>query len=215
LDSCVMLAELGRAFDVCPVYVRSRLRWEEAEMHWLRRILATESFRGCEPLVVLDLPCDDLYGRHWSVCGEDVPGYDAETASNYLPGRNLLLLSKVAVLCALRAIDGVAMAPLAENPFADGSPEFFRLFETAASTALGRAVRIELPFRHLEKADVIRRAAGIPLELTFSCLQPVGVEHCGHCTKCAERRRGFLAAGVPDPTRYRRHVGDGAASKSR
>jgi 7-cyano-7-deazaguanine synthase len=43
---------------------------------------------------------------------------------------------------------------------------------------------------------------GLPLELTFSCLRPVGGLHCGRCNKCAERRRGFAEAGLPDPTQY-------------
>lgn len=53
--------------------------------------------------------------------------------ANYLPGRNLLLLSKVVVLCALHGVERVAMAPLSSNPFPDGTPEFFRAFPNAAS----------------------------------------------------------------------------------
>lgn len=203
LDSSVMLAELTRSYDdVTPVYVRAGLLWEEAEIHWLRRILATEAFRTSLPLVVLELPCRDVYGSHWSLSGTDVPGYRADVASNYLPGRNLLLLSKVAVFCALHDIERIATAPLADNPFADATPEFFHLFGSAASAALGRPLRVEVPFRRLEKAEVIRRGHGLPLELTFSCLRPVGLYHCGTCTKCAERQRGFFETRVPDPTHY-------------
>ncbi|MDO8730180.1 MAG: 7-cyano-7-deazaguanine synthase, partial [Candidatus Omnitrophota bacterium] len=42
----------------------------------------------------------------------------------------------------------------------------------------------------------------LPWEKTFSCLNPKDHRHCGRCQKCAERRAGFRAAGVTDPTRY-------------
>jgi 7-cyano-7-deazaguanine synthase len=57
----------------------------------------------------------------------------------------------------------------------------------------------------MNKADVIRLGAslGVPFELTLSCMQPRDGLHCGRCSKCRERRDGFLEAGIADPTRYR------------
>src|SRR5439155_297359 len=53
------------------------------------------------PLVQVELPAAPLYGRtHWSVSGRGVPGARAALASNYLPGRNLLLGAVAAVHCA-------------------------------------------------------------------------------------------------------------------
>ncbi|MGH7897922.1 MAG: 7-cyano-7-deazaguanine synthase [Candidatus Binatia bacterium] len=205
LDSCVMLRALASAEDpVTPVYVRTGLLWESAELHWVERFLAAADLPGTSQLKILDLPVGDLYGRHWSLTGEAVPGFETRLDSNYLPGRNLLLLSKVAVFAALKGIERIAMAPLTDNPFPDGSLEFFRAFEAAARLALSAPLRIEVPFRALDKAEVIRRGKGLPLDLTFSCIRPDGFEHCGDCTKCAERQRGFSAAGVADPTRYRK-----------
>jgi len=42
----------------------------------------------------------------------------------------------------------------------------------------------------------------VPFELTMSCMKPAGGRHCGLCSKCRERRDGFSAAGVRDPTEY-------------
>lgn len=205
LDSAVMLAELVLEADtVFPLYVRTGLRWEEAELHWIRRLLTTEVMRPCAPLSVLELPVEDIYGDHWSLTGRDVPGYDTSLDSNYLPGRNLLLLSKAAVFCAMRGVPRIALAPLSANPFPDGTLEFFRAAEEAIDRGLAFRVKIELPFRSMAKAEVIQRGRHLPLELTFSCIQPVGIEHCGDCTKCAERQHGFAAAHIPDPTPYRR-----------
>jgi 7-cyano-7-deazaguanine synthase len=42
----------------------------------------------------------------------------------------------------------------------------------------------------------------MPLECTFSCIDPVGDTHCGRCNKCAERRHAFQIAEIPDLTPY-------------
>jgi 7-cyano-7-deazaguanine synthase len=57
----------------------------------------------------------------------------------------------------------------------------------------------------MHKADVIRLGAslGVPFELTLSCMEPKDGLHCGRCSKCRERRDGFLEARIPDPTQYR------------
>jgi 7-cyano-7-deazaguanine synthase len=195
---------------VTPVYVRTGLVWEAAELHWLRRFVEEASLLRAARLRAFDLPVGDLYGEHWSLTAEGTPGFDSALDSNYLPGRNLLLLAKIAVFAAIEGIDTVALALLVDNPFPDGTPEFFQDFAAAASRGLAKPFRVELPFRGLAKAEVVRRSRGLPVHLTFSCIRPVGLAHCGACTKCAERQHGFAAAGVRDPTSYvrRREGGD-------
>jgi 7-cyano-7-deazaguanine synthase len=203
LDSSVLLAELVcRGNAVQPIYVRSGLRWEAVERYWLRRFLRALRAPRLQRLTELTLPVSDVYGAHWSISGKGTPGYDAPLDSNYLPGRNLLLLSKAAVFCAQHDIAAIALAVLRDNPFADGTPEFFRRFAATARCAFRVPFEVRTPFRRLSKSAVIRRAQSLPLHLTFSCVQPSGRLHCGTCTKCAERKRGFQLAGVLDPTRY-------------
>jgi len=202
LDSAVLLAELARQRPVQPVYIRSGLHWESAERYWLRRYLGRVASPRLRPLVDLALPAGDVYGDHWSVSGRGTPGYAAAVDSNYLPGRNLLLLSKAAVFCARHQVRAVALAVLRDNPFSDARPEFFRQFAAVVRCALGSPFEILTPFRQLSKAAVIRRGAGLPLQLTFSCAHPAGRRHCGECTKCAERQRAFTLAGVDDPARH-------------
>jgi 7-cyano-7-deazaguanine synthase len=67
---------------------------------------------------------------------------------------------------------------------------------------LGGHLKIIRPFEGLSKGEVLRLGAGLPLHETFSCLKPVEGRHCGRCNKCAERRRAFLAVGLPDRTHY-------------
>ncbi len=205
LDSSVMLADLARhGRHVFPLYIRAGLKWERVEIAILRRFIARLSMANIEQPALLELPMTDVARAHWSVTGKRVPGFDAPLASNYIPGRNLSLLTKASVFCALNRIGQIAIAPLESNPFPDARPEFFRAFERAASLGLDLPLKVIAPFAGMEKCDVIRRGRGLPLELTLSCARPRGMIHCGACTKCAERIEGFREAGVPDPTRYAR-----------
>jgi len=77
----------------------------------------------------------------------------------------------------------------------NATPVFFRHFAAAAGEALGMRLRVIAPLRGLTKEQVIRRGRGLPLHLTFSCINPKRGRACGRCNKCAERRRAFRAAG--------------------
>jgi 7-cyano-7-deazaguanine synthase len=203
LDSAVLLAEAVRAYPaVYPLYVRVGSFWEEAEEAHLRRFLAAIAGPALRPLVVLEQPVADLYGPHWSLTGDNVPGPDTPDAAVYLPGRNVLLLAKPLLWCLLNGVPELATAPLGSNPFPDATPEFYDTFAAAVGRAVGGSVRVLRPYADLSKTDVLRRAAGLPLGETFSCIRPVGGRHCGRCNKCAERQTGFAAAGMTDPTVY-------------
>jgi 7-cyano-7-deazaguanine synthase len=203
LDSAVLLAEsLPRHRAVWPLYVRCGLRWEEAELHHLSRFLERVAAPALRPLVVLEMPVSDLYGEHWSLTGQGVPGSETPDEAVFLPGRNVLLLAKAILWCHLHGVEVLALAALAANPFPDATPAFFAAFTAAINGAVGGRVRVCQPYAALRKVDVLRRAAGLPLEWTFSCLCPSGARPCGACNKCAERRRAFAEAGLPDPTPY-------------
>lgn len=203
LDSAVLLHRLvlsGRR--VTPLYIRCGLSWEPAELYWLRRFLRAFRSPGLAPLLIVDVPLGSTYGRHWSLTGRGVPGASSPDRAVYLPGRNVLLLAHAGIVCARRRIGAVAVGLLKGNPFGDASPAFLRVMGRCLALALGRPVRILAPLRRVTKAQLLRRAASVPLALTFSCLRPVGRRHCGRCNKCAERQRAFRTAGLSDPTRY-------------
>jgi 7-cyano-7-deazaguanine synthase len=203
VDSAILSVDLTSRFArVFPAYVRSGLRWEEIELGCLRAFLAAVARPALMPLRVFDEPVADVYGTHWSTGAPGVPDADAPDEAVYLPGRNLLLVAKVAVWCRLRQIPALALGCLASNPFPDSTPEFYGEFESVLERALAARIRLLRPFEGLHKADVLRRGVDLPLWLTFSCLRPVGGLHCGRCNKCAERRRGFHDLGQDDRTAY-------------
>lgn len=203
LDSCVLAAHLAaQSRTVYPVYVRQGLIWETVEQHWMKKFLAAVDEPNIKPLREITQPVTDLYNSHWSSTGEATPDHLSNDREVYLPGRNLLLLAKTSLYCALNEIPAVALGPLAGNPFADSTPEFFSRFGEMASLALSFSFTVEAPFAKMTKVDVIRLGSHLPLELSFSCIHPAGLNHCGACNKCAERRRSFQEAGVEDRARY-------------
>jgi 7-cyano-7-deazaguanine synthase len=203
LDSAVLLAEAARAYPaVFPLYIRTGLFWEAVERSYLDRFLGAIASPTLRPLVVLEQPVTDVYDRHWSISGEGVPAAGTPDEDVYLPGRNVFLLAKALVWCHLHGVPEVATAPLHCNPFPDATAEFYDGFSLIVSTAVGGNVRVLRPYSELQKVDVLHRGRSFPLEFTFSCIKPAHGLHCGTCSKCAERRAGFCAAGVPDPTRY-------------
>jgi 7-cyano-7-deazaguanine synthase len=203
LDSAILLAlSVQSHSDVTPLFVRSQLHWERHELASLHRFVAAIAAPNLKPLVVLDMPVTDLYRSHWSLTGAAVPGATSPDDAVYLPGRNVLLISKSLIWCHLNGVAALALGVLKGNPFPDASPDFFRSFADAVNRSVGGAVRIETPFADLTKVEVLRRGREFPLELTWSCIAPKDSAHCGRCNKCAERQRAFAAAGMSDPTNY-------------
>jgi 7-cyano-7-deazaguanine synthase len=203
LDSAILCVDLLRDFRrVIPIYVRSGLLWEDAELAALARFLEAVKTEGLSSPVVLEEPIADVYGPHWSTGGASIPGSDSADQAVYLPGRNLLLTVKAAVWCRLRDIDALALGSLGSNPFPDSTPRFFEALETLLNQALGGKLSLVRPFDRMQKSDVLWRGKHLPLHLTFSCIDPKHGLHCGRCNKCAERKNGFESAGILDRTDY-------------
>ena len=208
LDSAVLLARELEGPDggdskiaqgaTQPIHVRAGLAWEDAEARTIARLLAHPRFAGrVAPVITLTMDMRDVYPQtHWAVTGTP-PAYDTPDEDVYLEGRNIVLISKAAVLCARLKIERLVLGPLAGNPFPDATPQFFDAMSRAMSLGLGRPLDVVAPLASMHKEDVIRlgRSLGVPLELTLSCMNPTLVgdndQPCGQCSKCRERDRAF------------------------
>jgi len=132
----------------------------------------------------------------------------------YVPARNTILLSLALawaeVLDARDIWFGANAVDYSGYP--DCRPEFMRAFETLANLATksaveGRRLSLHTPIISLAKAEIVKRGAalGVDFAATVSCYQATEAGlACGRCDACRIRRAGFEAAGIPDPTRYRR-----------
>jgi 7-cyano-7-deazaguanine synthase len=64
---------------------------------------------------------------------------------------------------------------------------------------------LETPLIHLNKAEIIKAGVrlGVDYANTVSCYQPdKSGKACGRCDSCRIRLKGFVDAGVVDPTHY-------------
>jgi 7-cyano-7-deazaguanine synthase len=136
-----------------------------------------------------------------------------EIPVTYVPARNTIFLSfALAWAEVLGASDiFIGVNALDYSGYPDCRPEYIAAFEAMANLATragveeGRRTRIRTPLIALSKKEIIELglSLGVDYGLTSSCYDPApDGAACGHCDACAIRRRGFAAAGVPDPTRY-------------
>jgi 7-cyano-7-deazaguanine synthase len=132
----------------------------------------------------------------------------------YVPARNTIFLSfALAWAEVLESSDiFIGVNALDYSGYPDCRPEFIEAFETLANLATKAGVEgktkvtIHAPLIHLSKAQIIKRGTELDVDysLTSSCYDPSGVgEACGLCDSCQLRRKGFVEAGIADPTRYR------------
>ncbi|HEY2523416.1 MAG TPA: 7-cyano-7-deazaguanine synthase [Candidatus Binataceae bacterium] len=202
LDSCALLAEEAKTSEVYPIYVQCGLAWEEMERRALERFLRALNDRHVQPVTTLSVSTDAMYGAHWSISGDNVPGAEESDSAVYLPGRNILLLSLAAIWCSTHNVSRIAIGSLHGNPFPDASVKFFSDFASALSLGLDHPIEVKADFRNLAKWELIRQYGHLPLEATLTCMAPQGLRHCGRCNKCRERQVAFEKAGVRDLTDY-------------
>lgn len=132
--------------------------------------------------------------------------------NTYVPARNTIFLAYALgwaeVLGAGHIFLGVNAVDYSGYP--DCRPEFIMLFETLANTGTkagveGRRFQIHTPLIKMSKAEIVRRAVdlNINLSITHSCYDPApdGLA-CGKCDSCLLRLKGFQEAGLTDPIKY-------------
>ncbi len=125
----------------------------------------------------------------------------------YVPARNTIFLSFALAYAEVAQAENIFIGVNAidYSGYPDCRPEFIRAFEAMANLATkagiegATKVRIRTPLMTLSKADIVRKAIalGVDLDSTFSCYDPDDSgQPCGRCDACILRRRGLEEAGV-------------------
>jgi 7-cyano-7-deazaguanine synthase len=139
-------------------------------------------------------------------------GVGAGIPVTYVPARNTIFLSLAlgwAEAAGARDLC-IGVNALDYSGYPDCRPEFIAGFATLAGLATkagveGGGFRVHAPLQAMTKAEIVREGVrlGLDLGLTWSCYDPTAEGlHCGACDSCRIRARGFVEAGVTDPTAY-------------
>jgi 7-cyano-7-deazaguanine synthase len=210
LDSATVLAIAREAGYACHALSLDYGQRHNAELAAAARVAAS---LGAVEHRVLKLGLSDIGGSALTDASIAVP--ESPTAGipvTYVPARNTVMLALALawaeVLGSRHIFIGVNAVDYSGYP--DCRPEFIAAFEQMANLATragveGARLRVHAPLQHLSKAQIIQRGRelGVDYAQTVSCYQAdAGGLACGRCDACRLRREGFLAAGIPDPTRY-------------
>src|SRR6266853_2644149 len=130
----------------------------------------------------------------------------------YVPARNTIFLAYALAWAEVIPASDIFLGinAIDYSGYPDCRPEFIEAFETMANLATkagveGRRFQIHTPLIKFSKAEIIRKAVevGVDLSLTHSCYDPTpeGLA-CGECDSCLLRLKGFREAGIKDPMPY-------------
>jgi len=146
-----------------------------------------------------------VFGDVTSLCNTNIPLTSEFSQPIIVPFRNAIFLSvAVSYAVSVGANKIFYGAHGSDEPFyPDCRRTFYEAFEKAARLGTGQKISIQAPFSGKRKSEVIRRGAklGVPFEFTWSCYLGEG-KHCGRCESCVNRKKAFIEAEVPDPTKY-------------
>ena len=130
----------------------------------------------------------------------------------YVPARNTVFLSYA--LAWAEVLNGeaifIGVNALDYSGYPDCRPEYVSAFQRLINLATkkcaeGGAIVLETPLIDLNKAEIIKAGVrlGVNYANTVSCYQAAkSGKACGRCDSCRIRRKGFIDAGVVDPTHY-------------
>lgn len=197
-----------RGYDVTALTIDYNQR-HRAELNAARRIAAELASRHV--LLPLDLRA---FGGSALTSDIAVPkdGVGEGIPVTYVPARNTIFLSLALGLAEASGARDlfIGVNALDYSGYPDCRPAFIAEFERVANLATkagveGDGFTIHAPLLHLSKAEIVREAErlGLDASLSHSCYDPLpDGRHCGTCDACRLRSKGFIEAGVPDPTVY-------------
>ena len=132
----------------------------------------------------------------------------AEFAHEWVPARNLLLLSVATAFAEARGIDTIVLGNNLEEAgaYPDNEPEFIAKFNDLLPFAVGDGKRMQviMPVGNLMKHEIVElgNRIGAPMHLTWSCYR-AGEVHCGTCGPCYMRRKAFEINNLPEVISYK------------
>ncbi len=130
----------------------------------------------------------------------------------YVPARNTVFLSIALAWAEVLQVQDIFIGVNAVDysGYPDCRPEYIKAYQSMANLATkagveGQTLDIHTPLILLSKAEIIKLGnnLGVDYSLTVSCYSADQQGRaCGECDSCRFRSKGFVEAGIADPTQY-------------
>lgn len=156
------------------------------------------------PLKVYDKADSPLLQEDSAIAGGEA---GAEFAHEWVPARNLLLLSVATAYAEAKGFDTIILGNNLEEAgaYPDNEPEFIDRFNDLLPFAVGdgKRMKVIMPVGNMMKHEIVAlgHEVGAPLHLTWSCYR-AGEQHCGKCGPCYMRRTAFEINELPEVINY-------------
>ncbi len=213
LDSATVLAYARKRGFECYCLSLDYHQRHIAELHAAKNV-ASVMGAAAHKTANLDL---SLFGGS-ALTDDTIAVPESETSGipvTYVPARNTIMLSlALAWAEVLESQDiFIGVNALDYSGYPDCRGEYVSAFQAMANLATksaveGHAINIHAPLIDMTKAQIVMLGTelGVDYAMTVSCYQADSHgEACGLCDSCRLRREGFAAAGLTDPTRYKKH----------
>lgn len=222
MKKAVVLLSGGLDSATCLAYARAHgfacytLSFSYGQKHIVELEYASKISKNLDAVrhEVVSLSIGHLGGSALTDQAIEVPDFavDGCIPVTYVPARNTVFLSVALgwaeILEASAIFIGVSATDYSGYP--DCRPDYIKSFQQMANLATKRAIQgspleIVTPIIDLTKAETIKLGLnlGVDYGLTISCYRANQAgEACGKCDSCHYRKKGFIEAGVVDPTRY-------------
>lgn len=163
---------------------------------------------------IMEINFGDFGGSALTDKDMTIPDYDSsdKIPVTYVPARNTIMLSVALGWAEIVDADSIfiGVSAVDYSGYPDCRPEYIDAFKKMANLATkkgvqGCTIEIETPLLTLSKSQTIKLGDSLGLDYakTVSCYRATdeGLA-CGTCDSCYLRKKGFVEAGLTDPTRY-------------
>lgn len=203
---------------VAATYAQRRQQYEIELVHFkygsraqtpeVRAVKSVAKALGCKlhilPMDIYDPGDSNLLDANSKLAGGEK---GAEFAHEWVPARNLVMLSLTIAMAEARGFDTIILGNNLEEAgaYPDNEPEFINRFNAMLPFAVadGKRVRIEMPVGNLMKHEIVKLGTEVeaPLHLTWSCYR-AGKLHCGACGPCFMRRTAYNINNIDEVIDY-------------
>jgi 7-cyano-7-deazaguanine synthase len=160
-------------WEIVPIYIKYGFKWESTELVYAEKIANYFDVS----LVILDRKIKNI---------QDL-GFVNNVKSNIILMRNLTLIIDGSYYLINNNVFHLALGLFGDKNYPDTSLDYISNIEKLISIGINKKFNIFLPFYGLNKEIIFEKFKNdIPLDLIFSCTNPINGKRCHKCYKCKQ-----------------------------